>query len=152
MADNFDPYQQWLGIDPDQHPIDHYRLLGLPKFESDATKIDQAADERMALVRSFQTGRRGQFTHRILNELSSAKLCLTNTATKTKYDAELRGQLAAEIDGANAILPQPYSLPWRNPVPSVEPPPVFAAYVEQVGTCPSMLATAVKALCLASPS
>ena len=64
----FDPYQQWLGIAPHERPADHYRLLGLPRFETDVERIARAADERMALVRSYQTGPRGS-----LMAMSSAR-------------------------------------------------------------------------------
>ncbi|MFM9116531.1 MAG: hypothetical protein ACKOU6_10280 [Planctomycetota bacterium] len=86
----FDPYQTWLGIPPGQRPLDHYVLLGLPPFVSDAARIAQAADERMALVRRYQTGPRAAQTQKLLNELASAKLCLLSPATKATYDAVLR--------------------------------------------------------------
>lgn len=86
----FDPYQTWLGIPPGQRPLDHYVLLGLPPFADDAIRITQAADERMALVRRYQTGPRAAHTQKLLNELASAKLCLLSPATKATYDAVLR--------------------------------------------------------------
>ena len=70
----FDPYREWLGIEPHEMPADHYRLLGLPRFEADAGKIVAAADGRMALIRSNQTGPRGAYAHTLLNEISAAKL------------------------------------------------------------------------------
>ena len=56
MAHSFDPYHQWLGISPKDQPPNHYRLLGVDLFESDLDVISNAADQRMAHVRSFQTG------------------------------------------------------------------------------------------------
>ena len=41
---SFDPYHEWLGIRPEEHPVDHYRLLGIARFESDAAVISNAAD------------------------------------------------------------------------------------------------------------
>ena len=43
--DQFDPYHHWLGIQPHEHPVNHYRLLGLVCFESDMTLIRKAADD-----------------------------------------------------------------------------------------------------------
>lgn len=103
--DEFDPYLSWLEIKPHEHPADHYRLLGVARFESDAEQIKRAADERMVQIRSFQTGPRGRYTHKLLNHLSAAKLCLLNPATKATYDAVLRGQDAA--DPSTASLPPP---------------------------------------------
>lgn len=31
----FDPYHRWLGIPPKHQPADHYRLLGIDRFEDD---------------------------------------------------------------------------------------------------------------------
>lgn len=89
MAEEFDPYQAWLDIKPHERPLDHYRLLGLKRFEFDVTRIESAANERMALVRSFQTGPRGKYTQELLNRLAAAKLCLLNPATKANYDQSL---------------------------------------------------------------
>jgi hypothetical protein len=85
----FDPYREWLGIEPAERPADHYRLLGLPPFESNAGKILAAADERMALIRSYQVGPRGSYTQNLLNELSAAKLCLLSPVAKAQYDQML---------------------------------------------------------------
>ena len=95
MSEEFDPYQQWLGISPRERPADHYRLLGLAHFEANPAVIAQAADERMTTVRNYQTGPRGAYTQRLLNEISTARLCLLNADTKLMYDAVLQGSFAA---------------------------------------------------------
>jgi hypothetical protein len=51
MPKAFDPYHTWLGIAPHEQPANHYRLLGVPLFESDADIIQHGADQRMAYVR-----------------------------------------------------------------------------------------------------
>jgi hypothetical protein len=43
----------------------------------------------MALVRSFQTGPRGVYTQRLLNELAAARITLLSPANKAAYDAAL---------------------------------------------------------------
>ena len=45
MAEQFDPYYQWLGIPQEERPINKYRLLALQVFESDEDVIANAADE-----------------------------------------------------------------------------------------------------------
>jgi serine/threonine protein kinase len=112
LAQRFDPYDQWLQIPPDDQPADHYRLLGLPRFESSADKIAAAADERMALVRSLQLGPHGEVSQRILNELAAAKTRLLDPARRTAYDAVLRSSAAAGREdpeawppGARGMLP-----------------------------------------------
>mgnify|MGYP001446848472 CR=1 FL=1 len=41
MSD-FDPYHKWLGIPPHDQPADHYRLLGIERFENDVDVISLA--------------------------------------------------------------------------------------------------------------
>lgn len=126
----FDPYLEWLGIEPAQRPADHYRLLGLPPFEADTGKILAAADGRMALIRSYQVGPRGSYTQNLLNELSAAKLCLLSPATKAQYDQMLavrlqRGALPATFFPTAVplmALPPAYSPFQAAGVPSLEPP------------------------------
>ena len=42
MPEKFDPYHKWLGIPPKDQPPNHYRLLGIELFESDADVIATA--------------------------------------------------------------------------------------------------------------
>jgi hypothetical protein len=114
-VENFDPYHEWLDIEPHEQPADHYRLLGLARFEADFAKIAARADERMARVRSFQVGPRGRFTQKLLNELSTAKMCLLSPTAKAAYDADLARAMSAAMKPTRAVPPAP---------PPVIPPPV----------------------------
>jgi hypothetical protein len=89
MHEPFDPYSQWLGIGLHEQPADHYRLLGIERFESDPVTIASAADERMALVRTFQMGPYATETQQLLNELAAARICLLNIGAKASYDQML---------------------------------------------------------------
>lgn len=57
----FDPYHRWLGISRKDQPANHYRLLAIDLFESDAEVIRDAAEQRMAHIRMgfCSIGRRG---------------------------------------------------------------------------------------------
>jgi len=88
---SFDPYHVWLGIPPAEQPADHYRLLGIPRFEESQDVIESAADRQMAHVRSFQSGSRAKESQRLLNEIAAARVCLLNPQAKASYDASLRG-------------------------------------------------------------
>lgn len=110
---DFDPYEHWLNIPSDLRPINHYVLLGLRMFETSVEKVQEAADQRMEKVRSFQTGRRGVLTQPILNELSRAKLVLIDPSKKADYDRELLASLnetsevgdgEGESDSGSAVL------------------------------------------------
>lgn len=89
MADQFDAYHKWLGIPSWEQPPNHYRLLGLTMFESDADVIESASDQRMAHVRTFQCGEHASDSQKLLNELAAAKLCLLTPERKTPYDTAL---------------------------------------------------------------
>lgn len=117
MDNKFDPYRKWLGIAPKDQPPTNYRLLGIDLFEDDADVIANAADQRMSHVRTFQTGKHGDVSQRLLGELSHAKLTLLNPERKAEYDAELRQQQA----GATPPPPAP-QVPARPAVAT--PPPV----------------------------
>ena len=90
MADQFDPYYTWLGIPPSEQPADFYRLLGIKQFEDNREVISNAADQRMAHVRAFQTGPSARDSQRVLNDLSKAAGCLLNPRRKAMYDQHLQ--------------------------------------------------------------
>lgn len=93
MSESFDPYYTWLGIRPEERPINHYRLLGITLFEQDALVIANAADQRMTFLKTFQTGPHGRLSQELLNEAARARLCLLNPERKSQYDAGLRAAL-----------------------------------------------------------
>jgi formylglycine-generating enzyme required for sulfatase activity len=99
MPEAFDPYYTWLGIPPKDQPPNHYRLLGVERFEANLTVIEHAADQRMAHLRTFQTGRNGPLSQRLLNEVAAARLCLLNVQKRAAYDDQLRRLLDASAAG-----------------------------------------------------
>lgn len=93
--DAFDPYHRWLGIPSADQPPSHYRLLAINVFESDPEVIRDAAEQRMAHVRTYQLGPNSAMSQKILNELAAAKACLLDPAMRAAYDEQLRDELAA---------------------------------------------------------
>jgi hypothetical protein len=131
MAQEFDPYHKWLSIPPEEQPPNHYRLLGLPIFESDPDVIEHAADRQMAHLRTFQTGSRSSLSQELLNEISTAKLVLLDRKQKAAYDADLRQQQATpQIVGTPPLSKLPVaaaSAPdGESLIPSVPALPVTA--------------------------
>src|SRR5580698_8974264 len=116
MSPTFDPYYKWLAIPPAEQPPNHYRLLALNLFEADDDVIATAADQRMAHIRSFQTGQYVDASQRLLNELASARLCLLRADKKAAYDASLRATFAAQA--ARTTPP---------PIPSIAEAPILEA-------------------------
>ena len=132
MAEQFDPYYQWLGIPQDERPINKYRLLSLQLFESDEDVIANAADRQMAYIRTFQSGAHSAESQALLNELSSARVTLLNKQSKAEYDQQLRQTLGAReirstappVPGQNSALPVPPLAPpaLGQNSPSAAPP------------------------------
>ncbi len=106
MPDAFDPYFKWLGIPKADQPPHAYRLLGIELFESDADVISNAADGRMAQIKSFQTGRFAAVSQKLLNEIAAAKVCLLNPQKKVEYDQRLQAHLQQKV-AANPNLRKP---------------------------------------------
>jgi hypothetical protein len=115
VAEAFDPYYTWLGIRPEEQPPTLYRLLGLPPFEDNLDAIENAADARMMLLRTLQTGRNAQAANRLLNEVSSARVRLLDPQKKAAYDQQLRGLESQPAE--TTVLP---GLPLPVPQPAAE--------------------------------
>jgi len=89
---NFDPYYVWLGIPPEEQPPNHYRLLGLRRYENNADVISNAADRQMVYLRQFQAGERSGDAVRLLNVVSAARVCLLSSTDRNVYNQWLRTQ------------------------------------------------------------
>ncbi len=99
MSEAFDPYQQWLGISPEEQPPNHYRLLGIHPFESDAEVIRSAADRQAAQVGHFGKEQPSPNCAKVLDELAAARACLLSPEKKAAYDAQLWVTLTARAEG-----------------------------------------------------
>lgn len=121
MVGAFDPYHRWLGIPAQDQPADHYRLLGLVRYESDSDVIENAANQRMAHLRSFQTGRHAAESQKLLNEVAAARICLLHPEKKAAYDETLRQAEMPPVSVAAPPRPAAPS-PWASP--RIPPPPL----------------------------
>jgi hypothetical protein len=93
-AQEFDPYQHWLGIPVAEQPPNHYRLLGIHLFEADPAAIERAAQQRMMSLRSIELETHVELAQRLLKEVAVAGACLLTPERKQRYDLALRAQLA----------------------------------------------------------
>ena len=103
MTTHFDPYHRWLGIPLNEQPVNHYRLLAINVFENDPEVIRDAAEQRMAHVRTYQLGPNSAISQKILNELGAAKACLLIPEKKAAYDENLRQRLTSEGSGDQQV-------------------------------------------------
>jgi Leucine-rich repeat (LRR) protein len=123
MTDDFDPYYTWLGIPPEEQPADHYRLLGVRRFEPSLDVISNAGDQRMAFLRTFQVGKRSALSQRLLNEMAAAKVCLLDPDRRQAYDDKLKASQPKPVAPQVAAQPAPvYSPPSPVLVPSRQAP------------------------------
>lgn len=113
----FDPLHKWLGIPPDQQPPDHYRLLGITRFESDVDVIHAAADKQLAFLHDLTNGPEADAAEELSNQVSAARVILVNTSKREAYDLQLKGASDSSPSVATAV----------SPPPSPPPVPVSAA-------------------------
>jgi hypothetical protein len=117
MTDQFDPYYNWLAIPKHESANggpDHYRLLGVPRYEENPNVISNAADQRCQYLRTLQTGKHSTESQRLLNEVAAAAGCLLNPERKTAYDRQLR-----QLDSMRALASPAVALGASNtPTPS----------------------------------
>ncbi len=158
MSESFDPYYHWLGISPKNQPPDHYRLLGVERFESHPDVIAAAADQRITHVRTFQSGPRGKHSQKLLNELAAARITLLDPIKRAAYDAAQRKQIVQQSRttasrGALNDTPAASSAPAASPDnktsrPVVEPEVGPADLASSVGDAARLLAWEVSRLWL----
>ena len=91
MSD-FDPYYLWLGIPPQEQPPNHYRLLGVTRFEENSEVIDAAANRQASYLNTLSTGKNRQASQQLLNEVSAARRCLLSLESKAAYDQTLKAK------------------------------------------------------------
>lgn len=89
MAEQFDPYYHWFGIRPNDQPPNHYRLLGIELFEDGLVVIDEAFHRRRSYLLDHVAGSHGSEARQILDQLLTARDCLSNPVSKLAYDADL---------------------------------------------------------------
>jgi hypothetical protein len=107
-------YAKWLGINEHSLPPNHYRLLGIDRFETDPDIISNAADARMVYLRQYQSGENAAVVADILSEVANARIALLTAEKKLAYDAKLRETAA----------PKPVAFSSHPTVVSVLPPVV----------------------------
>ena len=140
MSSDFDPYYLWLGIPPHEQPPNHYRLLGIAAFESNASVIDSAASRQSTYLHSVAAGPQRQASQKLLTEIAGARRTLLNAESKQVYDADLKTRLASSA-------PKPAAPPIARPVAV----PVTAAVAAPVAVPVATPVTAPVAALVATP-
>jgi hypothetical protein len=76
-------------------------VLGISDFEDSPRVIENAADQRMLHLRTFQLGAHARETQQLLNEISQARVCLLKADSKAAYDEKPHGHLYLGVSGRN---------------------------------------------------
>lgn len=104
--EEFDPYHEWFGIPKSEQPANHYRLLGLPCFESKPKVIENAYDQKMAFLRTKQLGEQAVTSQRLQCELTAAVRVLLDDNLRTKYDASLAADSSPVASSTAPTVPE----------------------------------------------
>ena len=111
MSEDFDPYLEWFGIEPSDHPIDFYKLIGVESMENDVELLDSTIQSHMERLHALQSGPRGKYTQNILNELAQARLVFSDPERKQIYDDEL-----GLGDSEHLVIPSQFVMPSADDV------------------------------------
>ena len=84
MSIDFDPYEQWLGIPPEEQPPNHYRLLGIKPLEENRDVIWKAARRQVSSLQKRAASSDSPFVEQLLDELSNARICLLDPDRKAQ--------------------------------------------------------------------
>ena len=88
MDEVFNPYYAFLGLDEEVTSPSFYQILRLRETESDAAKINAAADKATARARACRPGSHAVEWSRLLDEIQAARACLLDPAQRTAYDQQ----------------------------------------------------------------
>ncbi|MCA9177336.1 MAG: hypothetical protein KDB14_22760, partial [Planctomycetales bacterium] len=119
-----DPYRECLGIQPEEHPPNLYRLLGVDAFEPDSGTILEWAGQQLASVREL-TADSPEVGHLLSAEIQAAVNCLLDPQFKAEYDRQLAKRLKCSPPPRGA-----HSAPGKKQTPA-----------ERTGPTPSPKAT-----------
>ncbi len=92
-----DPYQRWLGIPPQDRPLNRYRLLGLELFEQNPDVIKSSAENAIAYIQQNAFGEELQQSQQLIKELSAVCNSLLDPKQKARYDKKLKIKLGLSV-------------------------------------------------------
>ncbi|MAV37209.1 MAG: hypothetical protein CMJ59_17330, partial [Planctomycetaceae bacterium] len=85
----FNPYHEWLALDPQTTSFNYYRLLGLEDLEQDPEAIHTALEQTLQRVRACDPGAHAKRWASLIEEIEQAGKCLTDEWDKGDYDRQL---------------------------------------------------------------
>jgi hypothetical protein len=152
--DSFNPYHEWLGLDRGVTQPNFYQLLRLDPAEQSLQRIAEAGNQAMARLRSCRPGSRGAEWAKVLEEVTAAASCLSDSIRRAEYDRQLgrggvaksysrpapRSRMVPTVGGASiptavplqgaASVALPMQAPQGVPAALAQSPAGTAAYVD----------------------
>lgn len=142
VTDDFNPYHEWLGLDIELKQPSYYQLLGVDQGEGNMMQIAAAADRAAARVRSIRPGPRAAEWAKVLDEITSAKDCLSDPSRRAQYDRQLaaiqpgaQGGFLRPVPRDKTATPVP-TFAQPNPCPTGAPMPASPAAPVQPAAAP----------------
>ena len=86
MAKKFDALHEWLGIPPAEQPPNHYRLLGIEKYEPSNDVIEAACMRIKLKLQKHAKGEQVEDAKALYEEVKRAKKILLNDERRAIYD------------------------------------------------------------------
>lgn len=118
-----DTYHLFLGIPPEEQPPDHYRLLGLSRFEANASVIDTATSRVATYLHEISTGPDREEIQELLNEVAGARRVLLDRKKRAAYDSVLFKDDSSEPEPTQSEpTPPVLTKPAETVIPSASPP------------------------------
>ena len=99
-----DPYQELLGIPPEEQPADAYRLLGLARYTKDDDMVRAAVAHRISGLKAEERPEFKEAAERLVHEVEAAGELLRDAAHREAYDAKLRDKVVRTNELAVAAL------------------------------------------------
>ena len=89
MSEQINPYKLFLDLDTAPKKPSYYELLGVSQDERDDTVVARGCEKALAKVRGFKPGANAQIWLAILDEISNARVTLTDVELRRAYDQQL---------------------------------------------------------------
>jgi len=131
MAEHFNSYYTFLGLDEELTSPSYYQLLRLKDQESDPDKIHAAAAKAATRVRGHRPGEHAGQWSKLLDEIQAAKDCLLDANRRQAYDQNLSEASGSETVASETRPSNP--APFVPAMTFVAPPQETFAYPPGAG-------------------
>ena len=109
MPTNFNPYAQWLGLNPKILNPHHFQLLGVSTKITDPAELERAveagAERNLLLLDKIPAGEHDAVIKQIKQRVLIARKTLLDSDARQVYLSELKQRTKAQQSGALTVSP-----------------------------------------------